>query len=73
MGKGKGKLSIWFNKISTGVILVELKNLRRGRALYFLTQTQHKLKSTSTIIFARSSENTVYNPIGSRSISYQTF
>lgn len=73
MGKGKGKLSIWFNKISTGVVLIELKNLRKGRALHFLTQTQYKLKSTSKIIFARSLENTVYNPIGGGSISYQTF
>ena len=73
MGKGKGKLSIWFNKISTGVIFIELKNLRKGRALHFLTQVQYKLKSTSKVIFVGSSENIVYNSIGSRSISYQTF
>ena len=45
MGKGKGKLSIWFNKLSTGVIFIEVKNLRPGRAKYFLKQTQNKLKS----------------------------
>tara|TARA_B100000787_G_C16104879_1_gene255326 strand:- start:270 stop:758 length:489 start_codon:yes stop_codon:yes gene_type:complete len=73
MGKGKGKLSIWFNKLSTGVILIELRNLRRGRAVHFLSQTQNKLKSTSRIIFSKPSENIVYSPIGKCCVSYQTF
>ena len=73
MGKGKGKLSIWFNKLSTGVIFIELKNLRRGRAIYFLSQAQNKLKSTSKIIFCSSFEKSVYSPIGKTAISYQSF
>ena len=73
MGKGKGKLSIWFNKLSTGVILIELKNLRKGRAVYFLSQAQSKLKSTSKIIFSKSCSKDIYNPVGRTSITYQSF
>ena len=73
MGKGKGKLSIWFNKLSIGVILIELKNLRRGRAIYFLSQAKSKLKSTSKIVFCKSFEKTVYGPIGKMTTSYQSF
>ena len=73
MGKGKGKLSIWFNKLSTGVIFIEVKNLRPGRAKYFLKQTQNKLKSSSKIIFSLSSAITLHKPLGKGSISYQTF
>ena len=73
MGKGKGKLSIWFNKLSTGVVFIELKNLRRCRAVYFLSQAQNKLKSTSKIIFCGSFEKNIYNPVGRTTTSYQSF
>jgi large subunit ribosomal protein L16 len=73
MGKGKGKLSIWFNKLSTGVVLIELKNLRRGRAIYFLSQAQNKLKSTSKIVFCKSFEKHIHGPLGGTTIFYQSF
>ena len=73
MGKGKGKLKIWFNKVTAGTILIELKNLRKGRAMYFLSQAKHKLKSKSKIIFITQSNLSVYNFIGKKSISYQSF
>lgn len=73
MGKGKGKVSIWFNRLSTGVILIELKNLRRGRAAYFLSQAHYKLKSSSQIVYNRSSQKTLHLPVGKTTVSYQAF
>ena len=49
MGKGKGRLGIWYAKIPTGHVLVEFKNVRRGRVLYFLNQIRFKTKSLSKI------------------------
>jgi len=43
MGKGKGKLECWFTNVSGGVTLIEFKNLRRGRSIYFVKQMTHKL------------------------------
>lgn len=43
MGKGAGKLSSWFTQLRGGVFIVEFRNLRRGRAIYFSKQIQHKL------------------------------
>ena len=73
MGKGKGKLSIWYNKLTTGTILIELKNLRIGRAKYFLNQAQNKLKGSSRIIFSKSAQTQVHLPLGKVAISFQTF
>ena len=73
MGKGKGKLKIWFNKVTTGTVLVELKNLRKGRATYFLSQAKYKLKSNSKIIFINNSSINIYSFIGKKSMSYQSF
>lgn len=73
MGKGKGKLSIWYNKLSTGVILIELKNLRKGRATHFLQQAQYKLKSSSRIIYSQPLQQVFYPTVGRTTISYQAF
>lgn len=73
MGKGKGKLSIWFNKLSTGVILIELKNLRKGRATYFLSQAKNKLKGSSKIVYSLALNYTVHPPLGGTTVSYQSF
>jgi large subunit ribosomal protein L16 len=43
MGKGKGKLECWFTNVAGGVTLIEFKNLRRGRSIYFVKQMTHKL------------------------------
>lgn len=72
MGKGKGKLSIWFNKLSTGTILIELKNLRKGRATYFLKQAQNKLKSKSKIVFTGSHTQLIKLFLGRNSVSYRS-
>lgn len=72
MGKGKGKLSIWFNKLSTGTILIELKNLRKGRATYFLRQAQNKLKSKSKIVFTGSHTQSIKLFLGRNSVSYRS-
>ena len=72
MGKGKGKLSIWFNKLSTGTILIELKNLRKGRATYFLRQAQNKLKSKSKIVFTGSHTRLIKLFLGRNSVSYRS-
>jgi len=73
MGKGKGKLSIWFNKLSTGTVLIELRNLRKGRAVYFLKQAQNKLKSKSKLVFVESNEKMIKVFLGKRYVSFQSF
>lgn len=43
MGKGKGKLKIWFTNVRGGTVLFEYKNLRYGRSVYFFRQASFKL------------------------------
>ena len=50
MGKGKGKTDAWFVKLRPGSFLFELKNLRQGRAFYFLKQMKIRISVPSTII-----------------------
>lgn len=50
MGKGKGKLATWVAEISAGVILFEVKNLRPGRATYFVNQLRFRLPVKSQIL-----------------------
>ena len=50
MGKGKGKSSDWAAKIPSNSIFIELKNVRSGRASYFLNQIRHKLPGNYVII-----------------------
>lgn len=49
MGKGKGKLSTWFTYLHAGRALIEFKNLRLGRAIYYSKQAGHKLEVEYTI------------------------
>ena len=72
MGKGKGKLECWFTNISGGTVIVEFKNLRKGRALFFMKQMTHKLGVPTKNIF---STNTYFNfPIKfSKNIFFKTF
>lgn len=43
MGKGKGKLSSWGIKLPGGTTLLEFKNLRFGRSIFFSKQVSFKL------------------------------
>lgn len=52
MGKGKGKLQCWFTNVSGGTMLIEFRNLRRGRADFFIRQMTHKLGVPSQRVFA---------------------
>lgn len=72
MGKGKGKLECWFTNISGGSILIEFKNLRKGRASYFMKQMTHKLGVPTKQLF---STNFHFNfPIkNSKHVFFKTF
>ena len=50
MGKGVGKLSLWFSKISAGVFLIEFKNLRFGRMAFFSKQVSTRLAVRTRIV-----------------------
>ena len=47
MGKGAGKLALWFVILRPGTTLIEFKNLRPGRANYFIKQLGYKLPATT--------------------------
>lgn len=49
MGKGAGKLSTWYTQIRGGKNLIEFKNLRLGRAIYYSGQVTHKLPVYTSI------------------------
>lgn len=53
MGKGKGKLKTWFTNVRGGTILLEYRNLRHGRVLYFFRQTAFKLGVKSVTIHSK--------------------
>lgn len=64
MGKGTGKLQLWFTVIIPGTVLVEFTNLRIGRSKYFFHQLAHKfatplkfLSKTSKPVTFKSSTN----------------
>ena len=50
MGKGTGKLAGWIADLPSGINIVELKNLRTGRAEYYCHQVRHKLPVKSTLV-----------------------
>ncbi len=52
MGKGKGKLECWFTSIPGGVVLIEFRNLRKGRANFFMIQMTRKLGVPTKNIFS---------------------
>lgn len=73
MGKGKGKLSIWYNKITTGSVFIETRNLRTGRAVYYLRQAQRKLKGSSKIVYKTQLLRFMYLSVGKINVRYQSF
>ena len=50
MGKGKGKMKMWFINLRAGTTLLELRNLRYGRSIFFLKKFQKKLHGPSWLI-----------------------
>jgi ribosomal protein L16/L10AE len=50
MGKGKGKLDGWSSEVPAGLYILELKNLRYGRAMYYARQIIYKLSPKAKII-----------------------
>ena len=51
MGKGKGKVYTWVVNLPPGFNIIEFKNLRPGRAKYFLKEMQFRLKTRTKVIF----------------------
>ena len=45
MGKGAGKLSMWFTQLPAGLFLMEFRNLRPGRIKHFSKQLEVRLAS----------------------------
>jgi large subunit ribosomal protein L16 len=54
MGKGKGKLKTWFAYIRGGGFILEYKNLRQGRLLYFFRQATFKFGTRTIIVYSKS-------------------
>lgn len=61
MGKGKGKLKNWFIHIRPGVTILEFRNTRRGRAIFFFKSFSTKLNSPTYFLF--SSSATINSPL----------
>jgi ribosomal protein L16/L10AE len=68
MGKGVGKLVLWHTLLHGGRILVEFKNLRQGRAMYYAKQIVTKLPVPATI--KCSTTQTSLKLIGSTGVHY---
>lgn len=51
MGKGRGKLKTWYAMLYSGTILIELRNLRLGRAMAFLNKFRGGLRASDFILF----------------------
>lgn len=72
MGKGKGKLECWFTNVSGGSVLLEFKNLRKGRSDFFMKQMTHKLGVPTKFLYStnfyftfplKKSQNVFFKPI----------
>jgi large subunit ribosomal protein L16 len=72
MGKGIGKLKTWLSISYSGHVLIEFKNLRNGRAFFFLKQVQKRIKCNSKPVF-RSSGLTISTSFNKNKVSYQSF
>ena len=68
MGKGVGKLATWHTIVSGGTLLIEFKNLRKGRAAYYTKQVSRRL-SVSTQFHVWGSHQSL-KLIGSRRVHY---
>jgi len=72
MGKGIGKLKTWFSILQTGHTILEFRNLRSGRALYFIKQIQKRIKCFSKIVL-KNNNIKINNTFNKKSITYQAF
>lgn len=52
MGKGKGKVEIWFSQLKPGLFLFEFFNLRHGRAMFFFKQMARRLQILTKPFFS---------------------
>ena len=68
MGKGVGKLATWHTIVSGGTLLLEFKNLRKGRALYYTTQVSKRL-TIPTQVNVRYTNSTL-KLVGGRRVNY---
>ena len=68
MGKGVGKLATWHTIVSGGTLLLEFKNLRKGRALYYTTQVSKRL-TIPTQVNVRYMNSTL-KLVGGRRVNY---
>lgn len=68
MGKGVGKLATWHTLVSGGTLLLEFKNLRKGRALYYTTQVSKRL-TIPTQVNVRYTNSTL-KLVGGRRVNY---
>lgn len=73
MGKGTGKLKTWVSRLKTGHVLIEFKNLRRGRALFFIKQIQLRIKCTSKIVLKSHYSVSLPTTFSKNTVSYQSF
>ena len=72
MGKGKGKLAGWACDLPSGINIIELKNLRSGRATYYCNQVIHKLPVKSRVIY-RFVKKARLNAGSAKSVRCETF
>lgn len=72
MGKGKGKLECWFTNVTGGSVLMEFRNLRKGRAAFFMKQITNKIGAPTKFLYVN---NLYLNfPLAiSKKIAFTTF
>ena len=70
MGKGKGKRILWYTIVTSGTILIELKNARFGRMLWYLKHFSFFLNAKLKIEIRNKPTNTICFPTLTQPDSY---
>lgn len=70
MGKGVGKLSTWHTLVSGGTLLIEFRNLRKGRATYYAKQVSIRLSAPAQVTILH--DYILFKLAGSRRTHYTT-
>jgi ribosomal protein L16/L10AE len=52
MGKGTGKLTCWFTLIKSGSTIIEFKNIRHGRAYYYMRLFSFKMSCDTVFLWS---------------------